>query len=153
MTRLFCLAAACYGVLISIAAVYLAVLDKRRARRGGRRVPERTLLLAGFLGGALPMYAVMRLIHHKTRHKKFMVGLPLEFLFHFALLLLILARSISLQVKSGEPGMAGRNRICFPPCRRRARSGSHTDRNASPGRNCFRAFFASLPPVGRFHCI
>ena len=30
----------------------------------------------GALGGALPMYVTMRIIRHKTKHKKFMIGLP-----------------------------------------------------------------------------
>lgn len=51
--------------------------DKRRAKRGARRVPEARLfllaLLGGGTGGLLGMYA----FRHKTRHLKFVVGFPL----------------------------------------------------------------------------
>lgn len=57
-------------------AVILTVHDKRAARRGARRVPERMLLLVCALGGSAAMLAAMRVIRHKTKHPKFMVGIP-----------------------------------------------------------------------------
>ena len=38
----------------------------------------------GALGGALPMYVTMRIIRHKTKHKKFMIGLPVFAVIHAA---------------------------------------------------------------------
>lgn len=51
--------------------------DKRAARTGRRRVPERTLLAWAVLGGAGGGWLGMRLFHHKTRHWYFRWGLPL----------------------------------------------------------------------------
>lgn len=59
-----------------LAAVVMTVLDKCQARRGGHRVPERILLLTGLVGGAAAMLVTMRLIRHKTLHRRFMWGLP-----------------------------------------------------------------------------
>lgn len=71
--------AACgYALLISLLAVFLTVHDKRGAKQRGRRIPERTLMLVGLLGGAPAMYLTMRIIRHKTLHRKFMWGLPAE---------------------------------------------------------------------------
>lgn len=53
--------------------------DKGQARRRGRRVPERTLLLLDFLGGSLGGICGMFLFRHKTLHLKFRV-LPVVFL-------------------------------------------------------------------------
>lgn len=66
-------------VLVSLAGIAVTIFDKLSAKRSGQRIPEFTLLLIAVLGAALPMYITMRLIHHKTRHKKFMIGLPLIF--------------------------------------------------------------------------
>lgn len=76
--------AALYWAVINLAAAAAALIDKRRAKRGAWRIPERTLLLLGFFGGALGEYIAMRLIHHKTKHPKFMVLLPLFFVLHLA---------------------------------------------------------------------
>ncbi len=63
-------------IAASLLAVVLTVADKRRARTGGWRVRESTLFLVAALGGAAAMLVTMRLIRHKTRHKRFMWGLP-----------------------------------------------------------------------------
>ena len=68
-----------YLFLINVAAISLTVLDKTRARQSGRRISERTLLIVSALGGSPGMYLTMRKIHHKTRHAKFMIGIPCIF--------------------------------------------------------------------------
>ncbi|MGN1442498.1 MAG: DUF1294 domain-containing protein [Acutalibacteraceae bacterium] len=68
----------------SVLAVVLTVTDKLCAKRHKRRIPEKTLILVGILGGAALEYITMKIIHHKTLHKKFMVGLPLIFLLQLA---------------------------------------------------------------------
>lgn len=54
----------------------VTIADKRRARRHLWRIPERTLLILATLGGSAAMMLTMLFIHHKTRHLKFMVGIP-----------------------------------------------------------------------------
>lgn len=65
-----------YFAAVSLAAFILTASDKIFAGRKMRRVPEATLLTLALFGGALSEYLTMRLIRHKTLHKKFMVGLP-----------------------------------------------------------------------------
>ena len=67
--------------------VLLAVMgaDKRRARRGLRRVPEKTLFLLALLGGAWGGWLGMRLFRHKTKHRSFVLGFPLLALLQLAL--------------------------------------------------------------------
>lgn len=58
-------------------SVIVTVYDKIAAKYLPRhRVPEATLLALAVLGGSLPMYITMQIIHHKTLHKKFMIGIP-----------------------------------------------------------------------------
>ncbi len=79
-----------YIILISIVASALAISDKRRAQKNKWRIPESALMLAGLFGGALAEYLTMKKIHHKTKHAKFMVGLPLEIFLHIIIIGLII---------------------------------------------------------------
>lgn len=72
-----------YKVLL----VYLAVMnllafsvfgvDKSKAKRGKWRVPERTLLVLAAFGGSAGAVLGMIIFRHKTRKRKFSVGVPL----------------------------------------------------------------------------
>lgn len=76
-----------WEIIISLLAIIFTVHDKSCAKRGKWRVPENTLLLLGALGGATAMFLTMRGIRHKTKHAKFMLGLPALLLLHLALLM------------------------------------------------------------------
>lgn len=73
--------------LISISATVAAIVDKIRAERHEWRIPENTLLLIAAIGGAPAMLLTMLIIRHKTRHRKFMGGLPIIILFQMIILL------------------------------------------------------------------
>ncbi len=79
-----------YLSVVSLGSVIVTVLDKAAAKRHAWRVPERTLLLLAALGGAPAMLTAMLIIRHKTRHLKFMLGLPLIILLQCAAAVLIL---------------------------------------------------------------
>lgn len=66
-----------YLASISIAAVVMTVSDKSRAKRHKRRIAEKTLFVTSILGGSAAMYLTMLAVRHKTKHKRFMIGLPL----------------------------------------------------------------------------
>ena len=81
-----------YLIIINFAAVLVTVADKRRARKHRWRVPENTLLLVAALGGSPAMLTTMLLIRHKTRHPKFMIGIPLILILQVAALYFIMNR-------------------------------------------------------------
>lgn len=66
-----------YLCAVSLISAVICVYDKISAIRGWWRVSESLLMTLSFIGGSVAMYAVMRIIHHKTRHNKFMLGIPL----------------------------------------------------------------------------
>ena len=80
--------------LIAINLVTFAVYgaDKRRARRGAWRVPEKTLFLLPLLGGSVGALLGMRVFHHKTKHWYFVWGIPLILLAQMALAAWLLVR-------------------------------------------------------------
>lgn len=63
-------------VVMNIAAYVLMGVDKKRAKAGAWRIPEKTLFLVtglfGGLGGTLGMF----LLRHKTKHWYFRFGFP-----------------------------------------------------------------------------
>ena len=66
-----------YFALISIIAIAVTVADKVKAKAGAWRVKESTLLLLSAIGGSVAMFITMQVIRHKTKHAKFMIGIPL----------------------------------------------------------------------------
>ncbi len=86
----------------NVLLVYLAVLnlvtfalygaDKRRAKKGQWRIPEKTLLILPLLGGSVGGILGMAVFHHKTRHWYFRFGLPAMLLLQAAGAVYLLAR-------------------------------------------------------------
>ena len=66
-----------YIAAVSFLAVILTLYDKRAARKGRWRISENALLCVAAFGGSAAMLLSMLLIRHKTKHVKFMAGLPL----------------------------------------------------------------------------
>ena len=75
-----------YLVLVNVLAFAIFGADKRRARAGRWRVPERTLFLLAAAGGSAGALLGMRLFRHKTKHWYFRAFIPLLLLVHLAVL-------------------------------------------------------------------
>ena len=72
--------------IISIISIIVCIYDKIAAKRNPRhRTRESTLLLLSALGGSVAMFLTMQLIRHKTKHAKFMVGIPVIILLQAAI--------------------------------------------------------------------
>lgn len=66
-----------YIGVISLIGFILPAVDKRKAKKDKWRIQEKTLFIVSLLGGSAAMYISMRIFHHKTKHKRFMIGIPL----------------------------------------------------------------------------
>lgn len=52
-------------------------IDKWKAKRNRWRISEKMLLFLAIIGGSVGALAGMYIFHHKTLHKKFVLGVPL----------------------------------------------------------------------------
>ena len=89
-----------HWLLADVAVMSLALMgmmgaDKRRARTGRRRIPERRLLFAALLGGAAGGWIGMRLFRHKTKHRAFAYGFPVFTMLHALLFAAALGLNIT----------------------------------------------------------
>lgn len=66
----------CYLILVNLVAFFLMGIDKKKARTGAWRIPEKTLFLSAILGGSIGAIAGMQLFRHKTKHRSFVFGMP-----------------------------------------------------------------------------
>ena len=73
----------------TLIAFVLMGADKWKAKHNSWRVPEKTLFLTALLGGSVGALAGMYLFRHKTRHKRFTMGIPLVLILQLALLCLL----------------------------------------------------------------
>lgn len=74
-----------YLTLLNLLAFTLYGVDKRRAKQGAWRIPEKTLLIVAVIGGSVGALAGMQVFRHKTRHWYFLYGLPLILLIQLAI--------------------------------------------------------------------
>lgn len=66
-----------YLLAVNAGGFVMFGIDKGRAKRHAFRISERALLTVGIFGGSLGALLGMKLFRHKTKHKKFTVGLPI----------------------------------------------------------------------------
>ncbi len=71
-----------YLLIINILGFLLMGIDKKRAIDKKWRIPEKTLLIIGFIGGAFGTLLGMKAFRHKTKHKKFIILIPLAILLY-----------------------------------------------------------------------
>lgn len=77
---------------LSVISVILCTYDKLISKRNkvSLRIPEATLMWLSVLGSAVAMLLWMLIIRHKTKHPKFMVGLPVIIVLQAALVAALL---------------------------------------------------------------
>ena len=66
-----------YLLLINAAGFLLMLIDKWKAKKNRWRIPEATLFLVAAVGGSIGSLIGMYTVRHKTRHLKFVIGMPM----------------------------------------------------------------------------
>lgn len=65
-----------YLLAINLFGFFIMWLDKRKARKGSWRIPEKTLFIVTALGGGIGTIAGMYTFRHKTQKLNFVIGFP-----------------------------------------------------------------------------
>lgn len=75
-----------YILLINLYGVIVMYYDKSKSIKHQWRVPESRIFLISFILGSAGVFLGMYLFRHKTKHKKFTIGIPLIFIIQFYIL-------------------------------------------------------------------
>ena len=65
-----------YLAVVNLVTFFLYGIDKWKAKRSKWRIEESTLLWWTAFGGTIGALLGMKAWHHKSRHKKFTIGVP-----------------------------------------------------------------------------
>lgn len=65
-----------YFIVINLFGFFIMWLDKRKARKGKWRIPEKTLFIITALGGGIGTITGMYAFRHKTQKIAFVIGFP-----------------------------------------------------------------------------
>lgn len=79
-----------YLLAANVVGFALMGIDKRKAIRHVWRVPEAALFLSAILGGGVGAWIGMYTFRHKTKHIRFVVGIPLILVFQIGIVCIIL---------------------------------------------------------------
>ena len=76
-----------YLAVISVISIIVCIWDKKISKKNKveLRIPEAVLLLLSALGGSVAMFITMLIIRHKTKHVKFMLGIPIIIIVQIAI--------------------------------------------------------------------
>ena len=66
-----------YLVIINIIGIFIMYIDKKKAIKKSYRIPEKNLFFICMIGGSLGIIIGMYKFRHKTKHNKFVYGVPL----------------------------------------------------------------------------
>jgi len=76
-----------YLFTVNLLGFFIMLIDKQRAIHKEWRIPEKTLIGISVLGGAIGMLLGMSSFRHKTKHKKFTIGVPFILIIQFIILI------------------------------------------------------------------
>ena len=79
-----------YLLIVNAIGFILMLVDKIKAKKNLWRIPEATLFLVAVIGGSIGSILGMYTFRHKTKHIKFIVGMPLILAAQVVLVILIM---------------------------------------------------------------
>ena len=80
-----------YLATVNIIGFALFGIDKQRAVRHAWRIKESTLFITAIIGGSVGCIIGMQVFRHKTKHMKFIVGMPMILILQIAAVGIVMA--------------------------------------------------------------
>lgn len=65
-----------YLIIINLITLLAMYIDKQKAKKSRRRIPEKTLFALTYMGGGIGGIAGMYIFRHKTKKARFVFGFP-----------------------------------------------------------------------------
>lgn len=84
-----------YYLVLQVVGFYIMGADKKRAKAGKWRIPERRLWEVALLGGGLGLWWGMAHFRHKTKHINFRIGFPIFTLLHGVFIVFLIYLSLN----------------------------------------------------------
>lgn len=78
-----------YLLIMNLFTFLIMGIDKKKAKKGSWRVPEKTLFTLVALGGGIGGIAGMYVFRHKTKKMRFIIGFPLIIIMQIAVIITI----------------------------------------------------------------
>ena len=75
-----------YLIVLNLVGFFIMLVDKKRAIKNQWRISEKALIVISIIGGSIGMLAGMSTFRHKTKHKKFTIGIPIILVIQVAIL-------------------------------------------------------------------
>lgn len=79
-----------YMITVNIIGFIAMGIDKRKAKKGSWRITENTLFMFTILGGGIGTIAGIYAFRHKTKKKRFTIGMPVICILEIILIIYLL---------------------------------------------------------------
>lgn len=81
-----------YVLILNLIGFIIMFIDKKKAVHRKWRISETTLIVISILGGSIGMLLGMHCFRHKTKHKKFTLGVPTILIVQLGIITFLLQR-------------------------------------------------------------
>ena len=81
-----------YLLAINLIGLLVMFIDKRKAKKGSWRIPEKSLLMVALLGGSIGTMIGMYWFRHKTKKLRFTIGFPVILITEIVLITYLLLK-------------------------------------------------------------
>lgn len=81
-----------YLLIVNLVGFIIFGVDKKKAEKHAWRIPEKTLFAVAIIGGSIGTNLGMKIFRHKTKHKSFVIGMPVILLFQVFMVVLCIVQ-------------------------------------------------------------